>query len=104
MKTQFDHISLSAQDPEAMKDFLCILLNLQEGERPGFSFTGYFLYAGKDDVHHVSFYTDDYLQTLQRINQLNAQFTQRDVPDSPIKQLFVRAPENLLIEIQATIN
>jgi catechol 2,3-dioxygenase-like lactoylglutathione lyase family enzyme len=132
MKTQFDHISLSAKDPEAMKDFLCELLDLQAGTRPGFSFQGYFLFAGDEDiihifgrsddskitdklreldvqesevqniVHHVSFYSDDYDQTIQRIEQLNVKYVTYDVPDSNVKQLFVRAPENLLIEIQAT--
>lgn len=129
MKTRFDHLSLSAKDPEGMKDFLCQLLNLQAGTRPGFSFQGYFLYAGGDDVihifgrssdsvrrdtvnslgvqdehivHHISFYSDDYDETIRRIDQLNVNYTTYNVPDSDVKQLFVRAPENLIIEIQAT--
>ena len=126
MNTRFDHISLSAKDPEGMRDFLCALLDLRAGDRPGFSFDGYFLFSGDEDlihifgrsdddkisdklglaeqniVHHVSFYSDDYTETKKRIDKLGLQHVTYDVTGSDVKQMFVRAPENLLIEIQAT--
>lgn len=127
MHIHFDHISLSAKDPEGMRDFLCALLDLRVGDRPGFSFDGYFLCAGDKDlihifgqtngadqaasgptataeeniVNHVSFFTDDYAEAMTRIKQLNLSPSIFNRPGSDIKQIFVRGPENLLIEIQA---
>jgi len=126
MNVRFDHLSLNAKNPERMKDFLMDLLGLRLGVRPNLTFDGYFLYAGdkdvihifsqyaKDDssiekafnieekniVHHVSFFSDDYEETIKRIEHLNLNYSLSSVPDTQIKQVFVRAPENLMIEIQ----
>ncbi len=126
MNVRFDHLSLNARNPERMKDFLIDLLGLRVGFRPNFTFDGYFLYAGDKDVihifsqyaksdlstdktfnieeqnivHHVSFFSDNYDETIKRIERLNLNYSLSSVPDTKIKQVFVRAPENLMIEIQ----
>ncbi|SIS69580.1 VOC family protein [Neptunomonas antarctica] len=126
MNVSFDHLSLSAINPQRMKDFLCDLLGFEVGSRPGLPFDGYFLYAGDKDVvhifphrasheqqqsevsgvteqnivHHVSFYSDDFDEVMVRIATLNLNYSMNTVPDSSVKQIFVRAPENLIIEIQ----
>lgn len=107
-----------------MKDFLVSLLGLTVGHRANLPFAGYFLYAGDQDlvhvfdrdgdslksnlnqsiIHHVSFSSDDYEETMHRIQKLGAAFKINEMPDSDIKQIFVHAPENLLIEIQAKSN
>lgn len=129
MNIRFDHLSLSAKDPEGMKDFLVSLLGLTVGHRANLPFAGYFLYAGDQDlvhifgrdndspndnpsinksnhniIHHVSFFSDDYEETMHRIQKLGATFRINEMPDSDVKQIFVYAPENLLIEIQAKSN
>ena len=127
MNIRFDHVSLSAKDPEGMKDFLVSLLGLTLGQRANLPFAGYFLYAGDQDlvhifgrdessdeqslnsssqniVHHVSFSSDDYEETMHRIQKLGAAFKINEMPDSDMKQIFVHAPESLLIEIQAKPN
>ncbi|OMH36217.1 VOC family protein [Motiliproteus sp. MSK22-1] len=127
MKVRFDHLALSAKNPEGMKNFLCDLLGLEVGFRPSFPFDGYFLCAdGKEVihifeypvttidqsrlektgrpeqgiVHHVSFYSDDYGEVMKRLAKLKLNYSVSTVPDSSVRQVFVRAPEGLIIEIQ----
>ena len=40
---------------------------------------------------------------MQRIHTMNLDYSSSDAPDLAIKQIFIKAPENLLIEIQAKI-
>lgn len=131
MKINFDHISFRAKNPSEMKDFIVELLGLKIGFRPDFPFEGYWLYSGdKDVVHifndqatfykdglineiieeessgkniinHVCFYSDDYEELMERINKMNLDYSINLVPDSPVEQIFIKAPEDLLLEIQA---
>lgn len=127
MNIKFDHLSLSAKNPERMRDFFIDLLGLKVGSRPNLSFDGYFLFAGDKDVihiflqqpriraenpvtinsteqnivHHVSFSTDNYETVMQNITKLELQYSINTIPDSSTIQIFVRAPENLILEIQA---
>jgi len=125
MNIRFDHLSLSAKQPEVMRDFLVELLDLHVGDRPGLNFNGYFLFAGDKDVihifgqsmsrgkeaahafnseqnvvHHVCFFSDDYSETMARIDRMGLDYSISSVPNSPVKQIFVRAPENLILEIK----
>ena len=131
MKVKFDHIALKAKNPEEMKDFLIKLLGFEVGFRPNFPFKGYWLYSnGKDVIHifneqatfykdklkdedieieplgknivnHICFFSDDYEEMIQRIKNMNLKYDVANAPGLPIKQVFIKAPENLLIEIQA---
>tara|TARA_R110001583_G_C5654877_1_gene409125 strand:+ start:1769 stop:2155 length:387 start_codon:yes stop_codon:yes gene_type:complete len=127
MNIKFDHLSLSAENPEQMRDFLIELLGLKVGTRPNLNFDGYFLFAEEKDVihifgksprndvnhfgqdeqnivHHVSFYSDDYDDVMRRIKMLDVKYGMSQVPNTSVVQIFVRAPENLIIEIQAVPN
>lgn len=127
MNIKFDHLSLNAENPEQMRDFLIELLGLKVGTRPNLNFDGYFLFAGEKDVihifgksprndanyfgqdeqnivHHVSFYSDDYDDVMRRIKMLDVKYGMSQVPNTSVVQFFVRAPENLIIEIQAVPN
>ena len=131
MQVKFDHVALRAKNPEQMKDFLIELLGFEIGFRPDFPFKGYWLYAnGKDIIHifnekatfykgklkeedmevesigknivnHICFFSDDYEEMIQRIKDMNLKYDVTDAPGLPIKQVFIKAPDNLLIEIQA---
>ncbi|GGP63124.1 hypothetical protein [Shewanella saliphila] len=94
---------------------------MTHGRRPRLGFNNYFLFAGDKDVihifanhqapatteqeqnivHHVSFSSDNYQETMQRIAKLDLAFSMGEVPGTLIKQIFVRGSENLIIEIQA---
>ena len=124
MNIKFDHISLSAKNPEKMRDFLVALLDVKVGTRAKLSFDGYFLFAGDKDVihifgqsqpgkhnateeteqnivHHISFFSDNYKDVMDRISSLDLHYSIKQASDSSKVQIFVRAPENLMIEIQA---
>ena len=127
MKILFDHFALRVRNPEKMKQFLTQLLGLKEGDRPDFSFEGYWLYSqGKPIVHifgtsasfrsetvldvmehsqaivdHICFSSDDYKATMQTIQKYEYKHSDNIVPNSTIRQIFVMGPENLFIEIQA---
>ncbi|KAB7888854.1 hypothetical protein [Poseidonibacter ostreae] len=131
MKINFDHISLRAKNPSEMKNFLIELLDFEIGFRPDFPFEGYWLYSGKKDVvhifneqatfykkglikenieeestgknivNHVCFYSDDYEELMARIRKMNLDYSINLVPDCSIEQIFINAPENLILEIQA---
>jgi len=128
MQLKFDHIALRAQEPEAVKTFLCSL-GFEEGQRPDFPFEGAWLYSeGKPVIHifggdarfrdtssmgevrhpkhivdHVCFASDDYEATMQNIRKHGFRHSDNIVPNSNIAQIFVMGPENLVVEIQANI-
>lgn len=131
MNIKFDHVSLRAKDIDNMKDFLISLLGLEIGVRPEFPFQGYWLYSnGKDLVHifneqatfykkdlidenieeeisgknivnHICFYSDDYEEVMKRIKDMELDYSINHAPGLPIEQIFINAPENLIVEIQA---
>ena len=52
-------------------------------------------------VHHISFFSDSYSDVIDRISSLNLRYSINQVSDSSRVKIFVLAPENLIIEIQA---
>ncbi|UTJ06323.1 hypothetical protein [Arcobacter roscoffensis] len=56
---------------------------------------------GKNIVNHVCFYSDNYEEVMDRIEKMNLDYSINTVPNLPIKQIFIKAPENLIIEIQS---
>ena len=49
-----NHFLVLAEDLEATRDFYAEILGLQVGERPPFSFPGYWLYLGDQAVVHLA--------------------------------------------------
>lgn len=52
-------------------------------------------------VHHISYFSDSYSDVIDRISSLNLRYSINQVSDSSRVKIFVLAPENLIIEIQA---
>lgn len=57
--------------------------------------------SGKNIVNHICFSSDNYEETMKRIAKLKTDYSINLVPNSPVEQIFIKAPENLIIEIQA---
>lgn len=57
--------------------------------------------SGKNIVNHICFFSDNYEESMKRITKLNSDYSINLVPNSPIEQIFIKAPENLIVEIQA---
>ena len=57
--------------------------------------------TGKNIVNHVCFYCDDYENFMERVKIMDLDYSVNYVPNSPIEQIFINAPENLILEIQS---
>lgn len=129
MKLKFDHIALRCTDTENVKLFFTEIIGLTVGSRPPFPFPGFWLYTnqnknavlhlfgGKARVHekslsnknltpsdnnivdHIAFRGDDYKEIMSRMKEHNISFSETTIPDSNIRQVFIQAPENLIVEM-----
>ena len=50
---QLDHVNIKTANLDAMVQWYCDILGMQNGERPPFPFPGAWLYAGKKPVVHL---------------------------------------------------
>ena len=127
MKLKFDHIALRCADTEKVKSFFTEIIGLTVGYRPPFPFPGFWLYAEEkavlhlfdrntnflkngqihqdlvspenNIVDHIALWCDDYQKIMTKIQKNNLNFSETITPDSNIKQVFIQAPENLIVEI-----
>lgn len=112
-----DHINIRTADLAATKRLFIDVLGLAEGWRPPFPFPGAWLYAGdKDVVHlvevaqpaaasdgssldHFAFDISDYDEVLQRVEATGLKFRATTTPGTSVKQIFVRDPNGVTIEL-----
>ncbi len=106
MAIRFNHLNLIASPDSRIQQMLANVLGLEIGSRPNFPFKGQWLYQGdkalihiiEDDIEqeclfgHIAFELDMSLQDLVcKLQQEEIQYNVRQVPDSSIVQVFVRA-------------
>jgi catechol 2,3-dioxygenase-like lactoylglutathione lyase family enzyme len=113
---QLDHVTLRTDDLETMKAFFTDVLGLRVGDRPPFKFPGYWLYGGDHPlvhlmsgdpgtsadtgaIDHVAFRGDDYDALIARLEGLGADFTARTQTGGGARQVFVKGPLGLVVEI-----
>ena len=113
---QLDHVTLRAPDLEGTKDFFTDVLGLRVGDRPPFTFPGYWLYGGDapivhllagdpggadgtGTVDHIAFRGDDHDALIQRLDGLGADYTARVQTGGGARQVFVEGPHGLKIKI-----
>ena len=117
----FNHYNLRASRPmmEQLKVFYRDVVGLSIGERPQLTSFGYWLYAGKKDVlhlseakpeekrkenvattfDHVAFTATEYEATIVRLEKLGVQFRVREISDAGQKQIFFSDPAGNGIEL-----
>ena len=54
---------------------------------------------GTGTVNHLGFVADDYDGFRARLCDQQVRFTEREIPDSKLRQLFVKDPNGVLVEI-----
>ncbi len=116
---QLDHINIRAPRVllDEVKDFYCAVLGLEEGYRPGLSGPGYWLYAEKNplihlsadeqrpaagadgNLDHVAFRVSDLGPVIGALEQLGVEVRSVYNPDVSLRQLFFRDPAGLKIEV-----
>jgi catechol-2,3-dioxygenase len=123
--TGFNHYNLRAprQLLDTLRDFYCDVVGLRQGERPAFRSFGYWLYAGKQDVLHLSecstdenrashtattfdhaaFTCDNAAEMEVRLNQLQVAFQTRIVEQTATLQIFFKDPAGNGVELNCPI-
>ena len=122
-----DHILVLADDLEATKDFYVDIIGLSVGDRPDFSFPGYWLYAGDHacvhlagrrnkgenaaagDTHggrgttgsidHIAFAVDDIDGARADLDRRGIAYKHQKVPGAPLQQLFIKDPNGVAVEL-----
>jgi catechol 2,3-dioxygenase-like lactoylglutathione lyase family enzyme len=112
-----DHINVYCADLASSRSFYANVLGLRDGSRPAFGFPGAWLYIGdRPVVHlvggrngeaplktgpfdHIAFEATDFPAMRSKMQALGLDFQENDVPDFKIKQLFVRDPDGVKIEL-----
>lgn len=123
-----DHFNLRPENLDGMRDFFVDVIGLTEGDRPSFKFSGYWLYGdegsgavvhlvgrdrernyvsghGADDssgtgvVDHLAFRGGDAEGLLARLDEQGVEYTKRELPNGAAKQIFVKGPEGVVVEV-----
>jgi len=116
-----NHYNLRASPEviEVLKDFYINVVGLKLGERPPFKNKGYWLYANRKDVLHLSFSKNNVINELNvsstfdhmaftaenennfinLLKQKNIDFSIREVPEIGTRQVFFKDPAGNGIEL-----
>ena len=130
--SSMQHLLVLSDDIAATRDFYCEVLGLREGERPPLEFPGYWLYLGdvpclhvaeraayaahartigldasgaaqgSGAIDHVAFAASDYEEIAGRLARSGIEATENAIPAAGLRQLFVRDPNGVRIEINVT--
>lgn len=110
-----DHVNIYSRDVEGTVAFYTEVVGLTIGWRPPFDFPGAWLYCGdravihlvgrdpvsqgSGAVDHVAFECDDVVGTRARLEARGIPVEERDVPGLGLKQLFLRDPNGVKLEL-----
>ena len=117
--TRIDHINIAAPGPllEQVRDFYCQVLGLENGFRPDFSSSGYWLYAGdsplvhlslsgslpdstsRGHLDHVAFHASGLQAMIKRLEAAGIKYRCSDIPQLELSQLFFVDPAGVGIEV-----
>jgi catechol 2,3-dioxygenase-like lactoylglutathione lyase family enzyme len=114
--TAMDHVNIHTEDVEGTVRFYEDVIGLRKGNRPPFPFPGAWLYCGdrpvihlvgiarrnrygSGTVDHVAFEAVDIEACISELKSRGLPFEVRDVPRRPIRQVFVRDPNGVKIEL-----
>lgn len=113
-----DHCTILAADLGAARDFYVDVLGLTDGERPPFDFPGHWLYCeghpvvhliggerardaktGSAAVDHIAFAGAAADTMRAHLQERGVAFEEREVPRLGQRQLFLRDPNGVTIEL-----
>ena len=113
--SHMEHFLLQTEDIEATKDWYVKILGFRVGPAPDFKFPVYWLYLGENRkkyvgqqsdastgtgvVDHVGFRTTGLLEMIEHLTKNKISFTERQVNDQGLYQLFLFDPNGLKIEL-----
>jgi len=118
-----DHVNIQTTELEKTCHFYETILGFKIGWRPDFPFPGAWLYSGdravvhligldpsapnapprnSGSVHHVAFAGQGFLELVDLLDREAIPYEIRDVPGLRQRQLFLRDPNNVMVEIVLT--
>lgn len=116
--TGLDHINIDTACPDETIAFYTDVLGLENrpDDRPDFGFPGAWLWlADRAVVHlnfreddrtgptgsfnHIAFEGSDFVGTCELLDKRSMEFTTSDRPDIGLKQIFVRDPNGVRVEL-----
>ena len=117
---KLNHVLVLTSDLKIMENFWTNVIGLEVGERPPFPFDGLWLYSdgtplvhvaelksasfGNNSIAHVAFDGADYNQLMLRLEQLGHPYTEKDVPLSGDRQVFIAGPDSVTVEMMFPLN
>ena len=112
---KINHVLVLTKDIKAMTSFLTNIMGLSTGYRPPFPFAGEWLYSEEkplihlaqvgDDldkngaIAHVALEGENYYRLISILHEHSIEYSEKDVPLSDERQVFVLGPDNLTIEV-----
>ena len=120
---RIDHFNIRTRDLDALCEFYTEVLGLEIGDRPPFDSPGVWLYAGGHPIlhvgiakegeekgrgdgtlplDHIAFETEGITDTVTRLEKAGVEYRVFDVPGREMKQIFVRDPDGVALELNFT--
>ncbi len=113
---RLDHCAIETADLDGTVAFFTDMLGLRLGPRPDVPVAGAWLYAGDQPVvhlvdrgadktgptgafDHIAFRASGFAETKARLTQAGHAVTERALPDMDLKQLLLRDPNGVLVEL-----
>jgi lactoylglutathione lyase len=112
---KLNHIFVLTTDLKAMELFWTEVIGLHVGERPPFPFNGAWIYSddqplvhiaeqlnsaiGHGSIAHVALEGADYPVLLERLDNSLYRYSEKIVPLSNERQIFIHGPDGLTIEM-----
>lgn len=120
--TQLHHYTIRPRDMEETREFYERVLGLPVGPRPDLGFPGYWLYLGdvpvvhlvpngrgqlgsgsdEDDTgnfDHIAFLGNDFDGMKAHLEKEGVAFRFNDPPNANLRQLFIRDPNYVMVEL-----
>lgn len=114
-----DHFNVRTRDLDTTVRFYERALGLERGPRPDFPVPGAWLYSegrpvvhlvdvsgteeqpgpGSGVIHHVAFESRGFDAMCRRLDEAGYTYEARDAPGGEIRQVFVRDPNGVLVEL-----
>ena len=117
---KLNHVLVLTTNLKAMECFWTKLIGLQVGERPPFPFNGIWIYSddrplihiaeqaasefGNGAIAHVALEGADYKALLERLGKNTYVYTEKLVPLSGERQVFIVGPDGLIVEMLFPLN
>jgi len=117
---KLNHILVLTSDLKSMENFWTKVIGLSVGERPPFPFDGLWLYSddtpfvhvaeqrnapfGHGSIAHLAFEGADYNRLMLRLKQSQHPYTEKDVPLSGERQVFISGPDGVTVEMMFSLD